>query len=369
MSDEVFSFRSPGISGVGPEVRSVRERPFSLHGLYRPETPGPFRRLPEEVASQTGKKILLLSTNTAGARVRFRTDSSFIALGALFDGASLPSVRTAAFLGAGAYCFDLYADGRHVRLLWPEAYRQSGPLAACDLSDGRLEAFHDFGSAVPREITICFPPYANLREVWIGLDRDADISEASPYLPGDPVVFYGSSITQGACASRPGNAYPAVLSRRLGFDYVNLGFASGARAQKPVIDYLCSIPMSVLVFDYDHNAPSPEFLEETHGPALRRLREAHPDVPMVVLSRPDIDGGLEGALRRIAVIEESCESVRRMGPAQVVFVNGYDIYRSLDPEMMILDGTHPTDLGHYAIAAALTGPLREILSARVKQES
>ncbi|MBQ4291052.1 MAG: hypothetical protein II719_07625 [Clostridia bacterium] len=331
-------------------------------GFCQPGKPGPFRRLPEETAEAAGRRVRLLGTNTAGGRICFQTDSSFLALGAVYFDAEIPSARTAAFCGAGAFCFDLYADGRHVRVLWPDGCRQNGPNAFFDLADGRYEAYHDFGSGQQRKITICFPSFANIKDVYVGLEEGSVLSMWTPCQAEDPVVFYGSSITQGACASRPGNTYPNILSRRLGFDYLNLGFASAAKAQPSVIDYLCQIPMSVLVFDYDHNAPSAEFLESTHYPALHRLRQAHPGVPFLVLSRPDLDSGEEDVLKRIEVIRESCRRVGEESDAPVRFVNAYEIFLKYDPEMMTVDGTHPTDLGFYAIADALEDPLRRFLS-------
>lgn len=136
-------------------------------------------------------------------------------------------------------------------------------------------------------------------------------------------------------------------------DYINLGFASGAKAEEGIIDYLCSLDMRMLVFDYDHNAPSPEFLENTHLPALRKLRAAKPDIPFFVLSRPNRDPDAETACLRAKIIENSCRILAKGSPAPLHFINGQDIFHSHDSEMMTIDGTHPTDLGFHCIAEAL----------------
>ena len=212
-----------------------------------------------------------------------------------------------------------------------------------------------------RQITLNFPSFVNISEVYIGLQKGASLEAAPAYINEKPVVFYGSSITQGACASHPGNIYQNILSRKLNCDYINLGFASGARAENAIVDYLCTLDMCMLVFDYDHNAKDLEFLRKTHLPALRKLRTAHPDVPFIILSRPNRDPSEEQAIDRAKLIEENCRIIAQGGTAPAHFIDGQAIFHSHDSEMMTIDGTHPTDLGFYCIAEALYGPMAEYL--------
>ena len=293
-------------------------------------------------------------TNTAGARLRFSTDSSYIALGAIYPPMIFSSERSAALSGAGAFCFDLYADGAHIRALLPQNVIQRGSVVSFDIADGRYETILPLGERKMRQITLCFPSFVNISELYVGLEQGAQVEAGVPYVNELPVVFYGSSITQGACASRGGNTYPNILSRKFNFDYLNLGFAGACKAEDPIIDYLCQLPMQMLVYDYDHNAPSVEYLKNTHLSALCRLREAHPDVPIVLLSKPNIHTGREQAMERMRIVEESYEALRRESNAPVHFVNGQEIYESCDSEMMTVDGTHPTDLGFYCMATALS---------------
>ena len=348
-----FVFRDPKIAAANLTVYDARNHPFGLYGLYRPEEPGLFKRMPREVAENTGKRVAKLYSNTAGARLRFATDSSCIAVGAVYPPMEFPSARTAAFAAAGALCFDLYADGKYCRVLWPEGLNQRGSVVSFDIPDGQYEAFFDFWEKKLRQITLNFPSFVNISDVYIGLEEGAVLAPGQAYVNENPVVFYGSSITQGACASHPGNIYQNILSRKLNFDYVNLGFAGAARAEDAVIDYICTLDMCMLVFDYDHNARSPEFLESTHLPALRKLRAAHPDIPFILMSRPDQDAGEEDALRRVEVIERSYQDLLAESDAPVYFVNGQQIFYSHDSEMMTIDGTHPTDLGFHCMAEAL----------------
>ena len=117
----------------------------------------------------------------------------------------------------------------------------------------------------------------------------------------------------------------------------------------------------MLVFDYDHNAKDVEYLEKTHLPALRKLRAAHPDIPFIVLSRPNHDPTEEKALERAKLIEKNCGILSQESNAPVHFVDGQVIFRSHDSEMMTIDGTHPTDLGFHCIAEAMYGPMSRYL--------
>lgn len=353
-----FTFRHPKVVSDDLVVYNARKEPFGLYGLYKPEEPGLFKRMPREVAENTSKKVSLLYTNTAGARLRFMTDSSYIAVGAVYPAMEIPSIRTAAFAGASAFSFDLYADGKYCRVLWPEDQIQRGSVASFDIKEGQYEASFDFGEKKLRQITLNFPSFVNISDVYIGLKEGSLLSAGQEYVNKLPVVFYGSSITQGACASHPGNIYQNILSRKLNFDYINLGFASGCKAEEAVIDYLCTLDMCMLVFDYDHNAKTADFLESTYLPALRKLRAAHPAIPIILLSRPNQDAGEEDSLRRVDIIRRSYQTLLEESNAPVYFVNGQDVFYSHDSEMMTIDGTHPTDLGFYCMAEALYDVIR-----------
>ena len=348
-----YIFQSAAIRELEPTVYDATQAPFCLHGLYPVREDGFFVRMPREVAQATSRRVGILYRNTAGARLRFATDSAYLAVGALYPTAELPSARTAALCGAGACCFDLYVDGAHCRVMWHEGVTQSGSAVTFDLADGRYESVVSFGERQMRQITLCFPAFLNVSGLFVGLEPGAKCEAPPPYVNADPVVFYGSSITQGACASRAGNSYPNLLSRKFHFDYLNLGFAGACKAEEPIIDYLCRLPMRLLVYDYDHNAPSVEYLRQTHLPALRKLRAAHPEIPIILLSKPNRHKGYEDAILRRQLIEENCRILQGESDAPIHFVDGQRIFQSHDPEMMTVDNTHPTDLGFYCMAQAL----------------
>ena len=149
----------------------------------------------------------------------------------------------------------------------------------------------DFDDRKEREITINFPLFTEVCELYIGLQKGCKLEPASEYTHQKPVVYYGSSITNGGCASRPGNTYQAVISRMLDCDFVNLGFNGNAKGEQEIADYIKGLDMSVFVYDYDHNAPTPEHLLDTHEKMFKAIKK-DPDADGVFCNSSAVDSKL-----------------------------------------------------------------------------
>ena len=164
----------------------------------------------------------------------------------------------------------------------------------------------------------------------------------------------------GGCASRPGNAYPAILSRRLNVDHVNLGFSGGGRGEEPIADYIASLPMRVFVMDYDHNAPNAAHLFATHEPMFRKIREKQPDLPVVMMTATTMPRFSDDRAKRREIIRSTYLHAKEAGDENVYFVDGGAL---LDPysDYATVDGAHPNDYGFVVIADALEKILSEIL--------
>ena len=256
--------------------RSAKCGAFQLYGLYQPLSEGVFRRMPEAIAAETNEGVAHLHTNTAGGRIRFRTNSRFVALKVV-----MPNPCVMPHMAAlGSAGFDLYlSDGQTAR------YRGSF-FPPVDIRGG-YESVVWFESGDERDILLHMPLYSGVGELYIGLEAGASLLPGGSYRAEKPVVFYGSSITQGGCASRPGCAYTNLISRLLNVDHINLGFSGSARGESVIADYMASLEMSAFVCDYDHNAPSPEHLEKTLWPLYEAIRRSHPEIPFLFVSKPD----------------------------------------------------------------------------------
>ncbi len=334
---------------------NVRRSPFRLYGLYQPETPGPFRRLPEEVARAMSDGALFLHTNTTGARVRFRTSSRIVAIRAEYPSLCVMPHQA---LG-GSSCFDLYADGAYYRTFLPVIDYQGGFMPHFS-AEGGYSAQIEFPDRNSREIQIHFPTYNDVSDLYVGLEEGASLEPGPEYAIKDPIVFYGSSITQGCAANKPGDVYPLILSRWLDADILNLGFSGNARAEDCIAEYIAQLRMSAFVYDYDHNAPTAEFLKNTHEHMFRIIREANPKLPILMASRPDRNPGDEQKERREIVLD-TYRNAKARGDENVWFIDGAAMFELLDRDLCTADGCHPTTMGFYCMAKAFLPALEQIL--------
>ena len=312
---------------------------FCIYGVYREGDR--FRRMPEKAAKTVSEGVLRLHSNTAGGRVRFITDSPYIAIHAKMDKAA----KMSHFPVTGTIGFDLYADNRYVNTFVPPRDTVDGYEKVLDFYDVKE------GDTTKREITINFPLYSDVLELYIGLKDGCYLGKASDYRNTKPVVFYGSSITQGGCASRPGACYEAILSRNLDMDYINLGFSGNAKAEDEIIEYIANMDMSVFVYDYDNNAPTTEHLEKTHEKMFKAVREKHPILPIIIMSRPKYYLTKEQTIRR-GIIENTYKNALNNGDKNVYFLDGKALTALCKHEGTV-DNCHPTDFGFASMAMAL----------------
>lgn len=323
-----------------------RQKPFQICGVFYEN--GKFRRLPESVAEATSPGVLRLHSQTAGGRIRFQTDSPYVAIYAKMSGIS----RMSHFPMSGTAGFDLYAkaEGEEERFI-------NSFVPPYDITDG-FESIIRFDTPKMREITINMPLYSGVDMVYIGLQEGAKILPPKPYKPIKPIVYYGSSITQGGCASRPGSAYESTICRRLGVDYVNLGFSGNAKGEQTVADYIAGLDMSVFVYDYDYNAPTVEHLQITHDKMFQTIRAAHPEIPIVMMSRPKVYLN-DAEVQRREIVRTTYQNAKDRGDENVYFISGAELMAYAGNEGTV-DGVHPTDLG-FASMAQVLGDLLETL--------
>ena len=215
-----------------------------------------------------------------------------------------------------------------------------------------------------RSYTINFPVHAVVESLEIGLAPEATIKEAIPYRDIKPVIFYGSSIVHGSVSSRPGNIYPTILSRELNLDFMNIGFSGNAKGEPVLAEYLATLPMSIFVCDYDHNAPTVEHLEETHYRFYEIIREKNPDVPYIMITRPYYWTSIrnsEDILKRRDVIMSSYIKARKSGDKNVYFIDGMSFNVAPHQYELTVDDVHPNDSGFVRMADSIGTVIRHIL--------
>ena len=315
------------------------EAPFQVYGLMH--TGDCFVRMPQEVANNVSDGVASLNTSTAGGRVRFATDSWAIMIRATMHNL----IKIPLFALTGSAGFDLYADNTHAGTFAPPMDIEDCYTATV-YTDGRM---HD--------MVIHFPLYSGVKQLEIGIREGASLMPGAKYKTDLPVVYYGSSITQGGCASRPGNSYPAVVSRMLDCDFVNLGFSGNARGEATMAQYIAHLPMSAFVFDYDHNAPGPEHLQNTHAKMFGIIREKNPALPVIMMTRPDSFLNSTGEQNRKIIMKTYTDAVEA-GDRNVFFIDGRGFVRDGDGTV---DNCHPNDLGFRYMAETVGELLKKIL--------
>lgn len=348
---------------TGFSFRSVLEPPFSIHGVYYDGDR--FRRMPEDVARATSEGVLQLHANTAGGRVRFTTDAQFVVIKAVLDNIA----RMSHFSLTGTASLDMYVETEDpcapaasdsLGTKGTAAHIYSGTfIPPYNVENAFISKLELFGSGM-RTVTIDMPIYSDLMWLEIGLPEVARLEAAPVYRNPGPVVYYGSSITQGGCASRPGNTYQEIISRALDLDYINLGFSGSAKAEDPMIEYLASLDMAGFVLDYDYNAPNLTHHRNTHEKLFLAVREAHPDIPIMMTSRPRTRL-LDWEELRKECVETTYRNALARGDRNVWYIPG-DTLIPLDMiDMAKVDGSHPNDLGFLCMAKSMEPVIREMM--------
>lgn len=324
----------------------ILDAPFQVYGLMPPKEKGDkFKRLPTEIAQQVNPGVANLHANTAGGRIRFRTNAAQIAIFVKMSGIG----KMPHFALTGSAGFDLFINNCYEGTFMPPFDIEDGYSSMIQLKDTQ-----------EKEILIHFPLYSGVISVQIGLDKDAVVAAPTPYRFEKPVVYYGSSITQGGCASRPGNAYQAIISRRLNCDHINLGFSGSALGEQSIASYIAQLPMLAFVYDYDHNAPTVEHLEQTHERMFLTIRKQNPDLPIVMVTRPRRAADADTLARR-EVIYRTYQKARDAGDTKVWFIDGGQMMRDFADDCATVDNAHPNDYGFAAMAKGIGNVLAEIL--------
>ncbi|PKM61387.1 MAG: hypothetical protein CVU97_07235, partial [Firmicutes bacterium HGW-Firmicutes-21] len=176
-----------------------------------------------------------------------------------------------------------------------------------------------------------------------------------------PIAFYGSSITQGGCVSRPGNMYAHIVCRALDADCINLGFSGSAMGEQSVAEYLAAREMSAFVMDYDYNSPTVESLEQTHSAFFDTVRRSHPVLPIILVTHPYYAAETNGDALRKNVVKATYKNALAKGDKNVYFVDSESFFPSEMRDLYSVDNLHPNDLGQFMMAKTILPVLQNAL--------
>ncbi|BBH19738.1 hydrolase [Paenibacillus baekrokdamisoli] len=336
---------------------SPLEAPFQIAGFAWLDHEKKYRRLPSSPKDPLPPAVDALANCTAGGQIRFITNSSNLSIRVKLTGPAdmyhMPAT--------GQCGFDCY--------LGEPGNQHFLSTTSFDHLKSEYEALL-YNWKTKREfcVTLNFPLYQGVEEVLIGVDEDAHIISAPQYASKNPIVIYGTSITQGGCATRPGMAYTNILSRSIPLEFINLGFSGSGRGEAEVARTVADIPNpALLVLDYEANSGTVEEIASTLPSFIRILRERHPIVPIIVISKIHYSGDrfYQDMLRlhedRKEIQKTTVERLRSEGDRNIHFVDGFTLLGEEDAEECTVDGVHPTDLGFKRMAQSLEPIFRELL--------
>ena len=322
------------------------EKPLEIHGIPHFEKHGKLERIPENVREKV-PSLSFHGRRTPGARLCFKTNSPKFTVKIEYEtmnfdhGMSMKAAQSANIL------IGERKNARFAGLVSPKNYNEK-------IAENSFEKSDKF-----EDVTIWLPRNEVISDISITIENHAEIKAPTPY-KYPPMLYYGSSITEGGCACRVTNAYNAIISQHLDVDYYNFGFSGSAKGELPIADYINTIPLSIFIMDYDHNAPSIEHLRETHEPFFRRIREKNPNLPIILMSRPNFDHDIT-AFERREIIKTTYTNAINSGDQNIYFIDGETFFGNSDREFCTNDGCHPNDLGFYRMAEVTEPIVKKIL--------
>lgn len=320
-----------------------------------------FARLPDKAEKTVRDKVWSLSRSSAGLGMRFETDSDSLIVEYQVDG----NLAMHHMPATGVSGIDLYVK-HDIEWLWVRG--------RFEFNDTVRYVFSLDGSAKgKKELQLLFPLYNNVKNLRIGATKNAAL-EILPVRHEKPIVAYGTSIMQGACASRPGMAWTNILSRKLDHPIVNLGFSGNGRLEPEVIDFVNEIDASVFVLDCLPNlAPNETHTEEEVKKRIRNsvgtLQGKHPASSILLVQHAGYSDGLVDSSRKSVYetlnswMAETFIELEQNGVKNLFMLTKNDLNLSNDA---FVDGTHPTDLGMQQYAEAYEKVLREIMNKPYK---
>ena len=323
---------------------------------------GFYHRLPSAMEGNLRPRVWWLSKQTAGESITFTTDATKLTVRYKVTEALGKDHMPA----TGVSGIDLYTSDRNGGEVWLAGkfnFKDTVivyKFAPIDIVDKPKNA---------QRYTLFLPLYNEVSWLEIGTEEGASF-RFEPVLPSKPIVAYGTSICQGASASRPGMAWTNILQRRLGTEVVNMGFSGAAHLETSVIDILAGVDAQAYIIDAMPNSyrMEKEILKDTLIKAVMQLRAARPDVPIILADHLGYPHGKVFKARRDG--EARAWEAQKAAYDQLVGEGMKDLYhltykQIAMPQDATAEGVHPTDYGMVVYADAYEKILREILDQPV----
>ena len=348
ISDIDSNYKDEANTGSSLQFHDVMNAPIALEGLPFLNEDGRRSRLPLKTAELMAKKRLGPAMQTAGGLIRFRTDSPEIGVRVLFDEYYAHKNKG---MSSG---FDLYTGCA------PEM-KFLGTHCVMDAVEN-YEFSWKFKTSGMKDYSIYLPALCSFFKIEVGIADGCSIEAPTPHRHSRGIAFYGSSITNCGAASRPGMLYPAIIGRMMDYETINVGFAGACLGETCIADQIAKLDLSAFVLEYDHHAPSPAFLRQTHEPFFQYFRKLRPDIPVLMLSMPYANFSNEAIQERRAIIVRTWLNAFESGDRLVEFLDGETFFAGDAREECSEDCCHQNDLGERLMAECIADRLKRMLA-------
>ncbi len=330
-------------------------RQFPLLGSVVSAEEG-FTRFPDSLKSQVKRELLYtLGTNTAGMAIRFSSDAT--ALSAKWVSTlelEMNHMTPVGIRGLDLYTLDDNNEWTFVSSVRPTVNKKASKYSIVSGMEKKM-----------REYLLYLPLYDGIDSLYIGIDSAAVIDAPKVDLPcrEKPIVVYGTSITQGACASRPGMAYTNILEREMNREFYNFGFSGNGQLDMEVAPLLASVDAGLYIFDCLPNNTA-EQLKERIEPFYRYLREKRPDVPILFVESPLFPiirynkGTADAIYAKNDVLKEFYAKLKTEGAENIYYMEAEEVFGG-NTEFTV-DNYHFTDMGFRYFADKLKPIIRTI---------
>jgi hypothetical protein len=345
------------LSGLPEEPRWYDAKQLTISGKGWKRGSRTYERLPSRAEERIPRKPWKQSLASAGISIRFQSNASML-YARWVDYNNEWAINQAS---ANQLSLFVRVNGKW-RWLGLGKQQKEG-------NSPTLRLINDTIPSMDREYLLYLPQGRGIRHLEIGIPKGAKL-RSSPPQAGRPILFYGTSIIQGAtAASRPGNNLVALIERHFDYPVINLGFSGSGCMEPEVIDFVAEIDACVYVIDCLPNMVE-ETVRERFVPAVHSLRKARPRTPIVVVESLIYEDGFLVESRRSrcegsnAALREGYKRLIKEGVKGLTYVPGESLFGG--ESEVTRDGTHPTDFGYRCTARVFTKLLAPYLERRKK---
>ena len=315
-----------------------------------------YHRLPKRFSSQVRADVWNLSCQSAGLSLRFYTNATQISVKYKVKGGySMPHMPATGVSGV-----DLYTIDCNGKTAWCEGKWSFGDTIRYEFKELSYHNLHNKGN----EFRLYLPLYNEVTSMYIGIPAGNEfhfISETGER----PVVVYGTSIAQGACASRPGMAWTNYMQRITDTPVVNLGFSGNGQLEEPLFKALSEISAQLYIIDCMPNMTGERtaLIQERIKAGVKMLRE-HNNTPILLIEHDGYMGG-EASNARKKEYEKTNQELRSVyeqlcndGITNLHYLTQKELGLNSDSQV---DGVHASDWGMAMYAKSIGKKVNHIL--------